>query len=85
MIGDVPYTDEAATNAFPNMIEEINAADLSFVVHDGDIKHGDSPCTDEVFRERFAQPQWAKLAPTSARVLKTENAWLIARRFHFLF
>jgi len=55
LIGDVPYTDEAATNAFPNMIEEINAADLAFVIHDGDIKHGDSPCTDQVFRERLAQ------------------------------
>lgn len=57
LIGDMPYTDEATTNAFPNLIKEINAAELVFVVHDGDIKSGSTPCTDELFRERFAQFQ----------------------------
>lgn len=57
LIGDTPYTDEAATNLFPNMIEEINAANVAFVVHDGDIKSGASPCTDELFRQRFEQFQ----------------------------
>jgi hypothetical protein len=57
LIGDMPYTDEASTNLFPNVIAEINRADVSFVVHDGDIKSGASPCTDELFRGRFAQFQ----------------------------
>jgi hypothetical protein len=55
LIGDMPYTDEAATNAFPNLIEEINSAHVAFVVHDGDIKSGSTPCTDDLFRERLAQ------------------------------
>jgi hypothetical protein len=57
LIGDMPYTDEATTNLFPNLIRDINAADVAFVVHDGDIKSGGSPCTDQVFRERLAQFQ----------------------------
>jgi len=57
LIGDVPYDDEQATNGFPNMIGEINAADLAFVVHDGDIKSGATPCTDGCFEQVHAQFQ----------------------------
>lgn len=57
LIGDMPYTDEATTNTFPNLIRDINRRQLAFVVHDGDIKSGSSPCTDELFHERFAQFQ----------------------------
>lgn len=57
LIGDVPYDEAQATNGFPNMIEEINAADLAFVVHDGDIKAGSTPCTDDCFERVHAQFQ----------------------------
>ena len=57
LIGDVPYTDEARTNLFPNMIRDINDAAVEFVVHDGDIKSGSSPCTDEEFRKTLTQFQ----------------------------
>jgi hypothetical protein len=57
LIGDVPYSDQDATNAFPNMIAEMNRARLEFVVHDGDIKSGASPCSDEILLERYAQFQ----------------------------
>ena len=57
LIGDVPYTEEATTNLYPNMIRDINGAKVEFVVHDGDIKSGSSPCTDEVFRETAKQFQ----------------------------
>src|SRR6185503_6513784 len=53
LIGDVPYTDEQETNLFPNMIRELNAAKLAFVVHDGDIKSGSTPCSDSVFEDRL--------------------------------
>ena len=53
LIGDVPYTDEQTTNLFPNMIRELNAAPLEFVVHDGDIKSGNTPCTDAIYEERL--------------------------------
>jgi hypothetical protein len=55
LIGDVPYTDFDATNSFPRMISEINAEELAFVVHDGDIKSGGTPCHDEIFLQRLAQ------------------------------
>ena len=57
LIGDIPYTDAAVTNDFPNMIRELNRASLAFVVHDGDIKAGAAPCTDALFETRLAQFQ----------------------------
>jgi hypothetical protein len=53
LIGDVPYTDEQETNLFPNMIRDLNAANLAFVVHDGDIKSGNTPCSDAVYEDRL--------------------------------
>lgn len=60
LIGDVPYSDEAVTNDFPNLIEELNRARLAFVVHDGDIKSAGAPCTDEVLEARYRQLQAIK-------------------------
>jgi hypothetical protein len=57
LIGDVPYNEHDATNRFPNMIEEINRAPMAFVVHNGDIKAGSTPCTDELFEARYEQFQ----------------------------
>lgn len=57
LIGDVPYDEAQTATYFPNMIEELNGASLAFVVHDGDIKAGATPCTDEVFESVRAQFQ----------------------------
>lgn len=57
LIGDVPYSVAHATNDFPNMIAEINRARLAFVVHDGDLKASATPCTEEIFQERYQQFQ----------------------------
>jgi hypothetical protein len=57
LIGDVPYDDVQSTNYFPNLIEDLNHAPLAFVVHDGDIKAGDTPCTDALFERIHAQFQ----------------------------
>jgi hypothetical protein len=57
LIGDVPYREADATNAYPNMIEEINQARVAFVVHDGDIKDGLSPCTDAALDRCYRQLQ----------------------------
>lgn len=57
LIGDVPYDELQSTNLFPNMIAEMNRARLAFVVHDGDIKSGSTPCTDESFMRVFDQFQ----------------------------
>ncbi|HWN95966.1 MAG TPA: hypothetical protein VNT99_13095 [Methylomirabilota bacterium] len=53
LIGDAPYSEEQITNLFPNMIAALNRERLAFVVHDGDIKSGTSPCDDKVFAERW--------------------------------
>lgn len=53
LIGDAPYTPEQATDLLPNMMRDLDAAELEFVVHDGDIKSGDTPCTDANFEERL--------------------------------
>ncbi len=57
LIGDIPYNDKAVTNDLPNLLEDLNRAPLEFVIHDGDIKSGASPCTDAVFVDRREQFQ----------------------------
>lgn len=55
LIGDVPYDRDQATRQLPNLFRELNSADLEFVVHDGDIKSGSEPCTDESFTVALRQ------------------------------
>ena len=55
LIGDIPYSPAAVSNEFPRLLADLNSRRLAFVVHDGDIKSGSTPCTDEVFLERRAQ------------------------------
>ncbi len=57
LIGDTPYDAEQETNFFPNLIAEINQADVEFVVHDGDIKAGSTPCAQELLERRYQQFQ----------------------------
>jgi hypothetical protein len=61
LIGDVPY-DARHEKEFANVMKEINAADLAFVVHNGDFwwdgaawtekAGGLPPCSDEIFQDR---------------------------------
>lgn len=57
LIGDTPYDAAQVTNFFPNLIEDLNRAPLAFVVHDGDIKAGATPCTDAVLERVLNQFQ----------------------------
>ena len=53
LIGDMPYGPEGELK-FPNTIADINRdRNLSFVVHDGDIKNGSSLCSNEMFFNRL--------------------------------
>ena len=54
LIGDVPYDETQITRSFPNMIEELNREKLAFVVHDGDIKAGATPCSDAAFERVYS-------------------------------
>jgi hypothetical protein len=54
LIGDMPYGPEGELK-FPNVIADINSdRNLSFVVHDGDIKNGSSLCDNAMFFNRLA-------------------------------
>jgi hypothetical protein len=54
LIGDVPY-DELQETLLANMIEELNDERLAFTTHVGDIKGGNTPCTDDVYYENLAR------------------------------
>jgi hypothetical protein len=52
LVGDAPYTAEEEPKV-DRMWADIDRRHLAFVAHDGDIKGGGTPCTDEVLlRER---------------------------------
>ena len=53
LIGDQEYTP-VQEKLFPNVIDAMNKERLAFVVHDGDIKNGHSPCDDATFAKRLA-------------------------------
>jgi len=40
--GDLPYSDVQAQTGVPNLIADMNASDIAFSVHDGDLKGGNS-------------------------------------------
>jgi hypothetical protein len=55
VVADVPYT-EAQEAQFDTVIAEMNDSHLDFSVHGGDIKGGNTPCTDDLYfenRDRF--------------------------------
>ena len=51
-IGDVPYS-EVDSLRFPRLRDRINAEDLAFVLHVGDIKGGATSCADEALESRL--------------------------------
>lgn len=51
VLGDAPYNDWQRAQ-MPALIAEMNIDDLAFVIHVGDFKHGDAPCSDAVYRDR---------------------------------
>jgi hypothetical protein len=51
LIGDLLYNPKEEAQ-FPNLIANINRSKAAFVIHDGDIKSGSSPCTKELLSSR---------------------------------
>src|SRR5215470_14054599 len=43
--GDLPYSDVQAQVGVPNLIDDMNHADIEFSVHDGDLKAGNGSAT----------------------------------------
>jgi hypothetical protein len=69
LIGDMPY-DGRQEKEFDNLMRDIDAADIAFVVHDGDFwwdggawtenAGGLPPCSDQTFDDRLARAQRSK-------------------------
>ena len=53
--GDVPYSSQQATEGVPNLIADMNAQNLAFTVHDGDLKAGSGPCPDSLYSDALAR------------------------------
>jgi hypothetical protein len=49
--GDLPYNDTQKTVGVPNLVADMNKQKLAFTVHDGDVKSGSTPCTDNVYTD----------------------------------
>jgi hypothetical protein len=54
LIGDAPY-NTLEVDEVDHLIDALNAQDLAFVIHVGDITAGHGPCTDEWFEARKRQ------------------------------
>jgi hypothetical protein len=76
VFGDTPYFafEEAV---FPDLIANMSAEPLAFVVHIGDFKSGSSPCTDELFQLRHEQFQRSKHPLV---FLPADNEWTDCHR-----
>src|SRR5512138_1388698 len=69
LIGDMPY-DGRQEKDFDNLMRDIDAADIAYVVHNGDFwwdggawtekDGGLPPCADETFDDRLARAQRSK-------------------------
>jgi len=49
--GDLPYSTTQAQIGVPNLIADMNAQNLAFTAHDGDLKSGSSECKDSVYTQ----------------------------------
>jgi hypothetical protein len=51
VVGDGPYGEKALAR-FPDLVSSIEASNIEFLIHLGDIKRGSAPCTDEMLTSR---------------------------------
>ena len=79
LTGDAPYS-EAEVLRFDALIDDLNARDLAFVAHVGDITSGRGPCTDEWFEAR--KRQFARLGHPFI-LLPGDNDWTDCHRSGF--
>ena len=70
--GDLPYSTVQATGGVPNLIADMNSQDLAFTVHDGDLKSGSSPCTDDVYTQALS---YFSLLRAPAAFTPGDNDW----------
>src|SRR3954462_6602100 len=76
LIGDAPY-NAIEIPEFDRLVDEMNAQDLAFVIHVGDITSGQGPCTDAWFEARKRQFQRSK---HPFIIVPGENDWVDCHR-----
>ncbi|HEX7072062.1 MAG TPA: hypothetical protein VF190_14710, partial [Rhodothermales bacterium] len=54
LIGDQQY-DPAGEAGFERLMQDLNAEELAFIVHLGDVKASRVPCTDSLLRRRYVE------------------------------
>jgi hypothetical protein len=79
LMGDTPYS-EAEARQLDALIDDMNAQELAFVVHVGDITSGRGPCTDAWFEAR--QHQYQRLRHPLI-LLPGDNDWVDCHRSGF--
>ena len=79
LMGDTPYS-QSEVRRLDALIDDMNAANLAFVAHVGDITDGGGPCTDEWFAARKAQ--FARLRAPFV-LLPGDNDWTDCHRSGF--
>jgi hypothetical protein len=75
-LGDIPYSQDEEAR-FPNLIEEMNREELTFVVHVGDFKSAVAICTDELYLERRS---WFESSRHPFIYVPGDNEWADCRR-----
>jgi len=50
----MPYAKANDAPFIPALIADMNASDIAFSVHDGDIKDGSSQCTEDIYADAIA-------------------------------
>lgn len=78
--GDLPYSDLQAQTGVPNLIADMNAQKLAFVVHDGDLKAGNgttgsvtpTTCSDALYQQGLG---YFNALKSAAMVTPGDNDW----------
>jgi hypothetical protein len=78
-MGDTPYS-ESEVARLDSLIDDLNAHQLAFVVHMGDITSGQGPCTDEWFEARKRQFERLRIPFI---LLPGDNDWTDCHRTGF--
>jgi hypothetical protein len=78
-MGDTPYS-EGEVRRLDSLIDHLNAQELAFVAHVGDITGGRGPCTDEWFEAR--KKQFARIRHPFI-LLPGDNDWTDCHRSGF--
>jgi hypothetical protein len=69
--GDLPY-NAAQEAALPNLIADMNEAQLTFSVHDGDLKAGSGPCSNELYQRALG---WFNSLEGASMFTPGDNDW----------